>query len=55
MSYTSFDFPHTHFYDDDLRELIKKVCEMSIEVKNFVSVNAIKYAELKQKGFRLEF
>lgn len=22
MSYTDFDFPHTHFYDDDLRELI---------------------------------
>lgn len=44
MSYTSFDFPHTHFYDDDLRELIKKVFDMSVEVKNFVSVNAIKYA-----------
>ena len=25
MSYSSFDFPHTHFYDDDLRELIKKM------------------------------
>lgn len=22
MSYTSFDFPHTHFYDSDLRELL---------------------------------
>lgn len=22
MSYTDFDFPHTHFYDSDLRELI---------------------------------
>lgn len=45
MSYTSFDFPHTHFYDDDLRELLKKVFDLSTEVKNFVSVNAIKYAD----------
>lgn len=44
MSYTSFDFPHTHFYDDDLRELLKKVFELNNDVKNFVSVNAIKYA-----------
>ena len=45
MSYTSFDFPHAHFYDDDLRELLKKVFDLSTEVKNFVSVNAIKYAD----------
>lgn len=25
MSYTEFDFPHTHFYDSDLRELLKYV------------------------------
>lgn len=25
MSYTDFDFPHTHFYDSDLRELICKI------------------------------
>lgn len=25
MSYSQFDFPHTHFYDSDLRELIKYV------------------------------
>ena len=25
MSYSSFDFPHTHFYDDDLRELVHKM------------------------------
>ena len=24
MSYTQYDFPHTHFYDTDLRELIEK-------------------------------
>ena len=25
MSYTDYDFPHTHFYDSDLRELICKI------------------------------
>lgn len=25
MSYTEFDFPHTHFYDSDLRELLAKI------------------------------
>ena len=25
MSYSEFDFPHTHFYDSDLRELIKYI------------------------------
>lgn len=45
MSYTDFDFPHTHFYDSDLRELIRKVFELNAEVKNFVSINAIKYAD----------
>lgn len=24
MSYTQYDFPHTHFYETDLRELIEK-------------------------------
>ncbi len=25
MSYTQYDFPHTHFYETDLRELLHKV------------------------------
>ena len=25
MSYSSFDFPHTHFYDSDLREVLAKL------------------------------
>lgn len=25
MSYTDYDFPHTHFYETDLRELLAKV------------------------------
>ena len=25
MSYTGYDFPHTHFYDSDLRELLHRV------------------------------
>ena len=25
MSYTSFDFPHTHYYDSDLREVLAKL------------------------------
>lgn len=33
MSYTSYDFPHTHFYDTDLRELIAK-CNSYDEVIN---------------------
>ena len=45
MSYSSFDFPHTHFYDTDLRELIKKVFELTDTVTKFVSINAIKYAD----------
>lgn len=45
MSYTDFDFPHSSFYNTDLRELLKKVFELNAEVRNFVSINAIKYAD----------
>jgi len=45
MSYTSFDFPHTHFYDDDLRELIRIVVETRKVLHDFVSLNTIKYAD----------
>lgn len=36
MSYTDYDFPHSHFYDDDLRELIKmyKTLTKDVEVLN---------------------
>lgn len=36
MSYTDFDFPNSHFYDDDLRELIKmyKTLTEDVEVLN---------------------
>lgn len=33
MSYTEYDFPHTHFYETDLRELIAK-CGSYDEVIN---------------------
>ena len=45
MSYTNFDFPHTHFYDEDLREILKIIFKLNDEVKNFISINAIKYAD----------
>ena len=44
MSYLDFDFPHTKFFESDLRELIKQVFIMNDLVTNFVSINAIKYA-----------
>lgn len=45
MSYFDFDFPHTKFFESDLRELIKQVFIMNDLVTNFVSINAIKYAD----------
>ena len=45
MSYFDFDFPHTSFFESDLRELIKQVFIMNDLVTNFVSINAIKYAD----------
>ena len=45
MSYLDFDFPHTRFFESDLRELIKQVFIMNDLVTNFVSINAIKYAD----------
>lgn len=45
MSYTSFDFPHTHFYDDDLRELLRMIYDIQYKLSNFISINAIKYAD----------
>jgi len=39
-----FEFPHTRTYDTDLGWLIKAVNEMSVTLKQFVSLNTIKYA-----------
>lgn len=45
MSYTDFDFPHTHFFEEDLREILKRIFELTKEVEDFVSLNSIKYAD----------
>ena len=36
MSYTDFDFPHTHFYDSDLRELLRYYKEIKNEYNGLV-------------------
>ena len=51
MSYTGFDFPHTHFYDDDLRELLAKVkwlIENVEDLNEWRTTHEAEYAELKQ-------
>ena len=51
MSYTGFDFPHTHFYDDDLRELIKKMENVWNRVNtldNWKERHELEYNELKR-------
>lgn len=37
MSYSSFDFPHTHFYDSDLREVLAKLKFLLDEYDKLVS------------------
>ena len=51
MSYTDFDFPHTHFYDTDLRELICKVTKILKtvdELEGWKTQHEAEYQELKQ-------
>lgn len=51
MSYTEFDFPHTHFYDSDLRELLKYVKELWDRVNKLDSwkiTHEEEYKELKK-------
>jgi hypothetical protein len=51
MSYTEFDFPHTHFYDSDLRELLKYVKELWDRVNKLDSwknTHEEEYEELKK-------
>lgn len=37
MSYTQYDFPHTHFYDSDLRELIEMYNKLESEYDGLVA------------------
>lgn len=51
MSYTDFDFPHTHYYDTDLRELICKVTKILSTVEaleNWKIEHEAEYEELKK-------
>lgn len=51
MSYTSFDFPHTHFYDDDLREVIHRIVTMGkvvAELDSWKETHEEEYKELKK-------
>lgn len=48
MSYTDFDFPHTHYYDTDLRELIFKVTKILKTVENLDSWRAEHEDEYEQ-------
>lgn len=45
MSYTDYDFPHTHMYDSDLRELIANMRKLEEIVKAFVATNSIELAD----------
>lgn len=50
MSYTGNDFPHTHFFDSDLRELIKMVKWLKNSVENlqeWKEIHEEEYNELK--------
>ncbi len=51
MSYTEFDFPHTNFYETDLRELIRLVKYLKGAVENlegWKEQHEEEYAELKE-------
>ena len=37
MSFTDFDFPHTHFYDSDLRELLRFYKELQEKYNGLVA------------------
>lgn len=45
MSYTDFDFPHTHMYESDLREILAQMKQLQEIVKNFVNNNEVKFAD----------
>ncbi len=51
MSFTDFDFPHTHFYESDLRELIAMYKKLVEEYNGIVAdIQAIKEWEEEHKG-----
>lgn len=45
MSYTDYDFPHTHMYDSDLREVLANMRKLEEIVKAFVATNTIELAD----------
>jgi uncharacterized protein YfkK (UPF0435 family) len=50
MSYTNFDFPHTNFYETDLRELIRlvKILKEAVEnLEDWREQHEKEYEELK--------
>lgn len=51
MGYFDFDFPHTHFYDSDLREILKYVRNLVkavTEIDGWVEKHEKEYEELKE-------
>lgn len=51
MSYTGYDFPNTHFYESDLRELIAMYRELVSDYQGLVNdIRAIKEWEEQHKG-----
>lgn len=51
MSYTSFDFPHTHFYDSDLRELLGMCKTLMDDYNKLVAdLNSLNEWKIKHEG-----
>lgn len=51
MGYFDFDFPHTHFYESDLREILKyvrKLVKAVSEIDGWVETHEEEYKELKK-------
>lgn len=51
MSYTSFDFPHTHMYESDLREILAQLKNLSKDVKaleEWKVIHESEYLQLKE-------
>ena len=51
MSYTSFDFPHTHFYDSDLRELLSMCKKLMDDYNKLIAdLNSLNEWRIKHEG-----
>ena len=51
MGYFDFDFPHTHFYDSDLREILKyvrKLVKAVTEIDGWIDTHQKDYEEIKK-------